>query len=264
MAFRADIQGGGMPTGGTATGATSFLPGAGGQMGMGLIGGQSVAGIEKTLKWKLFFFAGACITFCTGLITTIYWIFHFTFAPATFMSQIFLLMFGALMIVLDFPIPHPHPGLIAVRDHCYKFLLFMTRFMGRGMWYLFLSTMVFGALWDTNISWFFGATFALYLLLLGGGALAKGYLISSKLQLVRVAIVDSRRNAADYIAPGQKGLTKEQFKAMIRNVTNDPDMFTDDDLDYVMNALSFLPSNDGIVTLEEFVYWLGPGPWLMV
>eukprot|EP00933_Yihiella_yeosuensis_P054362 TRINITY_DN52785_c0_g1_i2.p1 TRINITY_DN52785_c0_g1~~TRINITY_DN52785_c0_g1_i2.p1 ORF type:complete len:265 (-),score=45.09 TRINITY_DN52785_c0_g1_i2:219-1013(-) len=264
MAFRADIQGGGMPVGGTAAGGTSFMPGTGDPMQQGLVGGQAVAGIEKTMKWKLFFFAGACITFATGVITTVFWILHFQFAPATFMSEVFLVIFGFLMIVLDFPVPHPNPTLVAVRDHCYKFVLFMTRFMGRGMWYLFLSTMVFASLWDTNINWFFGASFSLYLLVLGIGALVKGYLISEKLDSVRVAIMDSRRGVGDYIGPNQRGLSKAQFQEMVRNVTNEREMFTDDDLDYVMNALSFLPSSDGTVTQEEFAYWIGPGPKLLV
>lgn len=233
-------------------------------MGTGLVGSQSVAGIEKQLKWKVFFFTGACIVFATGIITVAFWILHFIWAPATFLSEIFLLVFGILMMVLDFPIPHPSPTLTAVRDHCYKFVLFMTRFMGRGMWYLFLATMVFGALWDTNIDWFWGGAFSLYLVALGAGALAKGWLISSRLEQVRRAIIESRRPANDWIASGQRGLNKEQFKAVIQKLMNEPEMFSSDDLDYVLNALSFTPSNDGIVSLEEFQYWLQPGPMLMV
>eukprot|EP00435_Cladocopium_sp_Y103_P053077 s931_g16.t3 len=126
---------------------------AAGMDGQGLIGGQGVAGIEKTMKWKLFFFIGSLIVLVTGVSCTLFW----TVAPAQFMTTLFLLLFGVLMVVLDFPIPNPTqrdwPNLVSIRDHCYKFVLFMTRFMGRGMWYLFLATMVFAALWDTNISW---------------------------------------------------------------------------------------------------------------
>ncbi|CAE8674033.1 unnamed protein product [Polarella glacialis] len=204
------------------------------------------------------------ITFATGFISVLYWMIHFTWAPATFMSEIFLLIFGMLMIVLDFPIPHPNMTLVAVRDHCYKFLLFMTRFMGRGMWYLFLATMVFSALWDTNIDWFWGAAFSSYLVVLGTAALVQGWWISTKLETVRRMIIDTRRPPTDWIAPGQPGLNKEQFKAVIAKTSGDPEMFSLDELDYVMNALSFTPSNDGIVSLEEFAYWLQPGPMLMV
>eukprot|EP00930_Biecheleria_cincta_P049913 TRINITY_DN35117_c0_g1_i1.p1 TRINITY_DN35117_c0_g1~~TRINITY_DN35117_c0_g1_i1.p1 ORF type:complete len:262 (-),score=52.02 TRINITY_DN35117_c0_g1_i1:172-957(-) len=260
--FGTDGQGG-VPGGGNMMGPSTM----GGHMEQGLVGGQAVSGIEKTMKWKLFFFAGACIVFATGVTTVLYWILHFTWGPATFMSEIFLLVFGLLMMVLDFPVPHPNETLVAIRDHCYKFLLFMTRFMGRGMWYLFLATLVFGALWDTKINWFFGATFSLYLILLGAGALAKGYFISTQLDKVRLALLrehDTGGNIEHYLSSSQKGLTKAQFKAMVENVTGEKDLFTDDDLDYVINALSFLPSSDGMVSREELLYWVRPGLMLMV
>mmetsp|Transcript_62869 Transcript_62869/g.142089 ORF Transcript_62869/g.142089 Transcript_62869/m.142089 type:complete len:259 (-) Transcript_62869:354-1130(-) len=258
MAFRGDIQGGQTNWGGGGGGSAT------GGAGMGLIGGQAASGIEKTMKWKLFFFGGAVITFATGFGSLVFWMSQFAWAPATFCSEIFLLVFGVLMIVLDFPIPHPTKWLVNIRDNCYKFLLFMTRFMGRGVWYLFLSTMVFAALWDTNINWFLGGMFTAYLVALGVAALAKGWMISSKLQSVREAIVSSGRGAEHYIARGQTGLSKEQFKAMVEQVTNQHDLFSNDDLDYIINALSFTPYNDGQVSMEECEYWLRQGPMLMV
>lgn len=254
MAFRGDVQG--------SQNATPDMTLSGFS---GLTGSQAVAGIEKNLKWKLFFFGGACVTFAGGVISVLYWIFHFTWAPATFMSEIFLLTFGILMLVLDLPIPHPHKHLVTIRDSCYKFLLFMTRFMGRGVWYLFLSSMVFAALWDTNINLFLGCTFTAYLFFLGVIALVKGWIISHKLQAVREAIMNSGRTADHFISRGQTGLSKEQFKAMVANVTpHQADHFSNDDLDYIINALSFTPYNDGQVSLEECEYWLRPGPMLMV
>ncbi|CAJ1379484.1 unnamed protein product [Effrenium voratum] len=173
--------------------------------------------------------------------------------------------------VLDFPIPNPNPRdwptLVSIRDHCYKFVLFMTRFMGRGMWYLFLATMVFSALWDTNISWAFGGVFTLYLVVLGAIALIKGWLISNKLDKVRNILLRERETGGSldhYIAPTQQGLNKVQFKALIKQVTNEEELFGDDDLDYVVNALSFLPSSDGVVSREEFEYWVRPGHMLIV
>mmetsp|Transcript_69621 Transcript_69621/g.148930 ORF Transcript_69621/g.148930 Transcript_69621/m.148930 type:complete len:256 (+) Transcript_69621:86-853(+) len=255
MAFRGDIQGG------AASGPASLAGGVGLQ---GLTGGQGVSGIEKTLKWKLFFFGGACVTFLTAVITIFYWISRFAWAPATFVAEVFLLIFGILMIVLDFPIPHPHKHLVAIRDNCYKFVLFMTRFMGRGCWYLFLATMVFSALWDSGVNYFTGAAFTTYLVILGVCALVKGWMLSNKLQTVREAIVSQGRSAEHYIARGQTGLSKEQFKAMVESVTNQSELFSSDDLDYIINALSFTPDNDGQVSMEECEYWLRAGPMLMV
>jgi len=237
---------------------------------LGLVGGQGVAGIAKTMKWKLFFFIGSLIVLVTGLSCTLFWILHVQWAPAQFMTTLFLLLFGVLMVVLDFPIPNPTqrdwPTLVSIRDHCYKFVLFMTRFMGRGMWYLFLATMVFAALWDTNISWFFGGLFTLYLVVLGAVALWKGWLISVQLDKARNILLREKETGGSldhYIAPTQAGLNKVQFKALLKTVTNE-EMFSFDDLDYVMNALSFVPSSDGIVSREEFNYWVTPGLMLMV
>lgn len=222
----------------------------------GLVSHQGVQSIEKTLQWKLLFFGGACVTFAAGVIAVICWILKFTWAPFTFMTECFLLFLGALMMVLDFPMPHPSPALTAVRDNAYKFVLFMTRFTGRGMWYLFLSTMVFSALSDNPINYFLGVVGTLYLCLLGLGALIKGWMISSKLNSVRTAIKGSGRTAEYYIPKGSNSMSKEMFKAMVESVTNQRDLFTNDELDYVINALAFTPYNDGSVTLDEFEYWL--------
>merc|ERR1719334_1350151 len=135
------------------------------------------------------------------------------------------------------------------------------------MWYLFLATMVFGALWDTDINWFLGGVFSLYLVLLGVGALVKGYIVSTHLDKVRLALLrerDTGGNIDHYVSPTGRGLTKAQFKAMVENITGEKDGFSEDDLDYIINALSFLPSSDGVVTREELDYWVRPGPMLMV
>jgi len=266
--FRNDIQ-----SGGTAMGTNLGAPGMADlqTMGAGLVGGQGVAGIEKTMKWKLFFFAGACIVLTSGVWATLYWMLHFAWAPANFLSEIFLCVFGILLIVLDFPIPNPTqqdwPLLVATREHCYKFLLFMTRFMGRGLMYLFTGTLVFSALWDTNISWFFGAVFSMYLVLLGIAALVKGWTISNTLDKARLRLLEERDRGGNiehqFFPPSTTYLTKSQFRTLLRDTIGE-DPFSEDDLDYVMNALSFLPANDGKVSRQEFDYWVRPGKQLMV
>jgi len=253
MAFRGDIQGG-QPQAG-------FLDGSG---LANFAGSQHIAGIEKTLRWKWLFFAGAVIVFTTGISSVIFRFTRFEWQPATLTTQAFLLVFGSLMLVLDFPFQHPHKQLVVLRDHCYKFMLFMTRFMGRGLWYLFLGTLVFQALWELGLNGFFGVVFTLYLVLLGIGALVKGWRISHKLQQVRELIVHSGRSADNFIGRGQSGLSKEQFKTMVEQVMGQNDMFTNDELDYVINALSFTPYNDGQVSVEECQYWLQHGGFMLL
>merc|ERR1740121_2693334 len=142
------------------------------------------------MKWRYGFFGGAVLVTATSIGTATYWLTHLAFAPATFFFEVFLLIFGILMLVLDFDIPHVqlHPHVKAVRAQIYKFGLFMTRFMGRGMWYLFLATLVFGALWDTGINWFLGMVCTAYLTVLGVLAMGKGFVMSNKLNQVRDSI----------------------------------------------------------------------------
>jgi len=149
-----------------------------------------------------------------------------------------------------------------VRHHIYKFALFMTRFMGRGVWYLFLATMVFGALWDTGINWFLGFVCTTYLTVLGIVAMGKGFLMSNKLDRARTRIVERGEPAERYVSGGK--ISTVQFQAAIESVTGDKLLFAPDELPYVINALSFSPFNNGMITLDEFRYWLAPGPALLV
>jgi len=235
------------------------------QTGLGLIGGQAESGIEKKLYWKLLFFTGAVIVFSTSVLSSVRYARKFEWAPATFVLNLFLLVFGMLMIVLDFPIPHPHGCLASIRHAIYKDFLFMTRFVGRGVWYLFLATLVFSSLWEgrTNTR-LIGAIFTGYLILLAIAAIVQGAVLSSKLQEVRKEILDSQKTAEHFLAPKQVGLTKVQFEAMVEVVTRQRDKFTDNELDYLINALSFTPENDGLVSVEEMEYWLSDGPPLIV
>jgi len=242
--------------------------GAPGGMGAGMgpsMGAQGVpGGIDKQLKWKLMFFAGAVCVFASAVISVFYYLLNWQWAPSTFLSQLFLLMFGALMLVLDLPIPHPSEHTRRVRDNVYKFFLFMTRFMGRGMWYLFLATMCFVALWDDNIAPWLGIIIALYLVLLGVAALAKGFMLSKHLDLVRKNLIEQHRTADSFFQPNEPAKSKDWFKAMVANTAGQPDLFTDDELDYVIGALSFSPKDDGQISREEFEYWLRPGPMLLI
>merc|ERR1719160_1674122 len=106
----------------------------------------------------------------------------------SFMSESFLVMFGLLMVVLDLPFGATSPRANMVRDSIYKYMLFLTRFTGRGLWYCFLGTMIWSALFDLSISWFLGFTLGLYVILLGIVTMVTGIKLSLKLDLVRKQI----------------------------------------------------------------------------
>lgn len=54
-------------------------------------------------------------------------------SPWDFVNNIYMALFGLMMLVIDFPVNHPrvHNMKIAV----FHYALFMTRFVGRGIWY---------------------------------------------------------------------------------------------------------------------------------
>merc|ERR1719424_1396468 len=214
-------------------------------------GGQAVAGIAKNMSWKVLFFAAACCTLVAATISILYFVFTFSWAPMSFTTILFMGVFGCLMVVLDFPIPHPSPHLAAVRANIYKFLLFLTRFTGRGVWYLFMGTMIFATLYDLDISPFFGIVMGGYVGVLGLVTLVFGVRLSQKLDVVRQELL-----MGDKMCP-PSGLSVEGFKTLALQVSKQD--FTDDELVYVFNSLSFNPMNDGVINPEEYKQWLLPG-----
>lgn len=214
-------------------------------------GGQAVAGIAKNMSWKVLFFVAACCTLAASLISMLNMIFSFNFAPFSFTTILFMLFFGVLMVVLDFPIPHPNPYLAMVRAHIYKFFLFLTRFTGRGAWYMFLGTMIFATLFDLKISPFFGVCLGGYVGILGLVTLVFGVRLSQKLDVVRQQLLMGDTGCPTH------GYSMEGFNTLAMQVAKQG--FTDDELTYIFNSLSFNPNNDGIITPEEYRMWLMPG-----
>merc|ERR1719167_1216401 len=127
------------------------------------------------------------------------------------------------MLVLDTPVPHVqnHRHIQMTRFQIYKFALFMTRFTGRGCMYLFLATLVFGALWDTGINWFLGGVCTCYLTVLGIVAMGKGLLMTSKLNRVRETILGAEQGPERFAAPGES-CNKDRFKQVIDSTMNEP------------------------------------------
>jgi len=213
--------------------------------------GQAVAGIAKNMSWKLLFFGAACCTFASAVIAILYMVIEMVWAPCSFTTVLFLLMFGLMQIVLDFPVPHPNPTLAWVRLNIYKFFLFLTRFTGRGMWYLFLGTLIFAVLFDLKISYFFGICLGGYVGILGLVTLFFGVHLSRRLDQVRLELV------MNDTPPPHGGLSTEMFRTLAQQVGKID--FTEDELTYIFNSLSFTASNDGVITPEEYKQWLLPG-----
>jgi len=254
----------------------AFDPNTGqGSLGQALTSNGGVSAIEKTLQWKLMFFMGAVASFAAGVfsVVSLIWSMEWLSAPASFFSEGCLLIFGFVMVVLDLPFPLPEGNpLVDIRRSIYKFMLFLTRFTGRAVWYLWLGTMTWVALWDVETGGFqrlMAVIITLYLVILGFLSGVKGVTLSLKLGKVYDIIIHSQRDASAFFARGQTTLSKEQFRMVIEQASNQPGFFTDIEMDYIINALKFTPAqppHDQTVTIEEIDYWLksGSSPPLLV
>merc|ERR1719379_3397967 len=203
------------------------------------------------LEWKLAFFVGACFAVGAGVIGVLDLAF-FAFAPFDLINELYLLVFGVLMLTIDFPVPHPK-----VREYkltIYKYLLFMTRFTGRGFWYLFLGTMIFASLWDLNISPFLGFFLGGYVVILGGASIFFGVQKSMKLEAVRKSVMqrsNSGGGPGDMCPPA--GLPPPQFNEMANSLCGKK--FDEEELHYIVDALSFTVKSDNVISKDEFTEW---------
>lgn len=201
-------------------------------------------------KWKLLFFTcGACVT-GAGFLSIVVGIGSMA-APFDFINYIYLTLFGLLMLVIDLPVDN-----LTIREFriaIFTYALFMTRFVGRGFWYLFLAAMTVGALWDNDVSPFLGFILGGYIGAVSIYSLLFGYNLSRKLDFLRMKI---RSQGPDqwsaYVPP--VGMTKVQFRDLGASLANI--VFTDEELNYIVEGFSFSVRADEIISREEFEDWV--------
>jgi len=208
------------------------------------------------MGWKLAFFIGACCAIAAGVVGVID-LALLAFAPFDLVNEIYLLIFGLMMLIIDFPVPHPKAS--EYKLTIYKYFLFMTRFTGRGIWYLFLGTMIVASLWDLAISPFLGFILGGYVVLLGCASIFYGVSKSMKLERVRSAML-KRGNAFELCPPN--GLSPGGFNDMSNSTSGI--RFSDEELHYIFDGLSFTVRADDVVSKEEFCEWVRPGAKMLV
>eukprot|EP00427_Karlodinium_veneficum_P007916 CAMPEP_0169079588 /NCGR_PEP_ID=MMETSP1015-20121227/10025_1 /TAXON_ID=342587 /ORGANISM="Karlodinium micrum, Strain CCMP2283" /LENGTH=183 /DNA_ID=CAMNT_0009139255 /DNA_START=192 /DNA_END=740 /DNA_ORIENTATION=+ len=178
----------------------------------------------------------------------------FTFPPAimSFLSEAFLVILGLIMCITDQPFSNPGACFTMARSRIFKYMLFLDRFTGRGMWYCFLGTMIWSALWDLKISWLLGFILGLFVILLGIATTLYGIQLSLKLDVVRKALMDNDHPTGSAPVCPDRGFTKEGFHEVMMSVNGTK--ISDDEMDYVVNALAFTPDAQ-IINKLEYSYW---------
>lgn len=214
-------------------------------------GGGSTSQKKFSMTWKIGFFVAACCTVAAGVIGVLALALT-TFAPFDLINEIYLLLFGLMMIIIDFPVPE-HPKIRETKLTIYKYLLFMTRFTGRGFWYMFIGTMIFASLWDLNISPLLGFILGGYVVILGGVAIYFGINKSIKLEQVRKAVITRNDGGGQNNMCPPNGLAPTQFNEMANSLKGM--RFSDEELHYIFDALSFTIKSDNMISRDEFDSW---------
>jgi len=107
--------------------------------------------------WKGLFFMAAVAVLTAGVLGIIGGVQAFL-SPFSMCNQIFLTIFGLTMLIIDFPAEFAN--LQEMKFSVWRYLLFMTRFTGRGIWYLYLSTMIWCSLYNLDLEPFLGFVLA--------------------------------------------------------------------------------------------------------
>lgn len=208
--------------------------------------------------WKLLFFSCATCTLAAGVISILVSLTGVLVAPFDLINYVFLTLFGLIMIIVDFPVDNP-----AIRNFKYSlwhYALFMTRFLGRGFWYIFLSAMQFGTLFGNDLCPFLGFIMGGWTIAVAIYSIIYGAKLSMKVEGVRRKIREQGRDQwGAYIPPN--GMSKQQFRDLAASLKNI--VFTEEEMTYIVAAFSFEVRSDDIISRDEFEDWIN-APGMMI
>lgn len=232
----------------------SLLPG-GANAGFGQMQAMSK---KFPVKMNLMFFSAACCVLAAGFIGTLDLLFTSgIFAPTDLIDEIYLLFFGLIMFVLDAPLSFKL--ILEVKQHVYKYARFLTRFTGRGIWYIFLGTTTWATLWENSISKFLAVFLGFFVMGVGLFSAVMGYIKSRKLERVRYQVFQQKQAQkletlyrAFAKSTPSVGLNKHEFNDLCVQLKGI--QFEQEELTYVFNALTNGPRSEN-VTLEDLDEW---------
>jgi hypothetical protein len=188
----------------------------------------------------LWWFAAACCVMVGGIIGTLDLLFT-TFAPIDLLDEMYLVIFGAVMFVLDAPLNFKL--LISFKQDIHKYCRFLTRLTGRGVWYIFMGTTTFASLWENSISKFLAVVLGLFVFGVGVASTTIGVVKSRKLEKVRLSVYQQKQSGGlgklfqDHARNSPTmGLTQQEFNEMCSVLKGVG--FSPDELAAIFNALT--------------------------
>lgn len=200
--------------------------------------------------WKGLFFLAGCGVLAGGVLGILGGIQAFL-SPFSMCNQIFLCLFGLIMLVID--CPFDFRGLQELKFSVWRYCLFMTRFTGRGIWYLYLATLIWSSLYNLDLEPFLGFLLAGFIGALGGMSIFYGLQKSFKLENCRQSLVNIGVEEWMRLCP-QRGLSLAEFNDITRRVAQTD--FSSEELQYISSALSHSIRSDEIISRDEFRSWV--------
>lgn len=223
--------------------------------------GKRMQGASGTVD--IFLMSAACCVLMAGLVGFIGTIGNVILYPFDVVDNVYLLFFGSIMFVLDNPANFQ--GLVQAQRIIFKYCKFLEMFTGKGLWYMFLGTMVFATLWTQGIWSFGGFVLGLWVFGIGAFATVLGVTKSRKLERVRD---EANKKEADVQslythyarAYPRDGMTGEEFDIMVMQVSGI--QFTPTEIDSVFNALAS-GRNGQLLTPSDLHEWVNSGPGVL-
>ncbi|CAD7955021.1 unnamed protein product [Amoebophrya sp. A120] len=207
--------------------------------------------------FKFMFFTSASIVTFSGILSIVVAATNMR-PPFDFINYVFLTIFGLIMMAMD--APNETPFLRGFRAALLYYALFMTRFVGRGIWYLFLGSITVGALYDNDILPALGWVLGGYIMGVASYSIFYGIKLSKNLEAVRKKILDQGPEQwGAYIPPN--GMSKIQLRDLASALTTVT--FKDEELNYIVAGMSMDFRDDGIISQDEFEAWVR-GPDMLV
>jgi len=214
-----------------------------------------LANMQKgQFNFRLLFFVCGVAVFAAGVISVLDLFLNFE-PGLTFVSEIYVTAFGAVMVVLDWPKSEDRVN--ASRDLVAKYLRFLTLFIGRGLTYLFLSTMVWSALHDNKINEFFAYIFGGFIFFVGVAAIGVGAVRSKHLQAFKKHLQSNPELVRNFSQRGPAGgLAVAQFTEMARSANFS---FDEPTTEFIFDTLQGYPTRPGgerILKFQDLEAWL--------
>lgn len=222
-------------------------------------------GLPPWVSWESVYFICSCILTLCGVIAFLGNLVT-PFAFFDFIDSVYLLVFGFLGLALDSP--YRYRLLDIARAAILRHFAFSAKITGRGLWLIFMSSIIHRSLWDNQV-WIIGAVvFSLLVLAVGACSTAWGINLSCRINKTR-SVVKARGDASSVFVSNARqaptvGMSAVEFHGMLGSAAHNE--YTPSEAQAVISAIVLADGarNFSLVTSKQFASWLNSGQMLVV